>query len=142
MTRWTSCVSIETKVTLLHQETIAGGQLQYLLLHQAPEVTQQARKGTMKVEYAGYHPLQVSIFLALKGVPPNVPLDDQQQLFVEEITADYLEQQTVGITNAVTIGTKITNQRGPDFSQRRVRSLQQASGASQDDWVEFSVDGT
>lgn len=95
----------------------------------------------MKVEYAGYHPLQVSIFLAFKGVPPNVPLDDQQQLFVEEITADYLEQQTVGITNAVIVGTKITNQRGPDFSQRRVRSLQQASGAAQDDWVEFSVDG-
>ena len=119
-----------------HLNTIAGGHLHYLLLHHGIEVTRQVQQGTIEVDYAGLHTLQTTILVAFKGVPVGIPMDKEQKHFVEQITTEYLEGQTVGLTNAVIIGTQITNQRGADFSQRRIRNLQEASYG----WVELSVD--
>jgi len=136
--RWRSCISIDSKITLSHKNTISPGNLKYLLLQNAPEVKRQAQQSTIQVEYAGYQPLQTSIFVAFKGIPAGVPMDGAQKLFVEQVTTDYLDQQTVGLSNVMVIGTKITNQRGRGFDQRRIRSLQEDS--AEDDWVEFSID--
>lgn len=136
--RWRSCISIDSKITLSHKNTISPGNLKYLLLQNAPEVKRQAQQSTIQVEYAGFQPLQTSIFVAFKGIPAGVPMDGAQKLFVEQATTDYLDQQTVGLSNAMVIGTKITNQRGRGFDQRRIRSLQEDS--AEDDWVEFSID--
>jgi hypothetical protein len=65
-------------------------------------------------------------------------MDNEQKLFLEQVTTDYLDEQTVGFTNVNIIGTKITNQRGPESTQRHLRSLQE--GSPQDDWIELSMD--
>jgi hypothetical protein len=137
--KWHSCLSIESQITLSHKATITGGQLQYILLHQAPEITERAQQGTIRAIYAGHQPLQTSIFVAFKGVPAGVAMDNEQKLFLEQVTTDYLDEQTVGFTNVNVIGTKITNQRGPYTTQRHLRSLQEEE-AGHDDWIELSID--
>ena len=135
---WKSCVTIESKVTLLHRSTILSGQLQYLLIQNAPEVTKQAQLGSRPVEYAGYHPLQTSIAIAFKGVPSNTLLDSEQKFFMEGAISDFLGKQTVGLMNAIVIGAKITKQRGPHSIERRIRRLQTQEAS--EDWVELTVD--
>lgn len=92
----------------------------------------------MQVEYFGYEPIKTSISVAYSGVPSGIPMDDLQKQFVEDVTAEYLAEQTVGLTNVAIVGTKITNQRGPGFKQNRLRSLQE--GGSGGKWIELSMD--
>jgi hypothetical protein len=101
-------------------------------------VATQAQQGTIQAKYAGYDTLKKAVNIALQGVPYGVPMNNEQKLFVEQTTTEYLAENTVGLTNARIIGTNITGQRGPDFVQRRLRKLE--ADSTEEGWIELSVD--
>lgn len=120
-------------------------------------------KGDLEVIYGGFLPLDTNILVALKGVPPNLPMDDIQKLYFEQVVTDYLEKQTLGISNAPVIGSKIIHQHGPNFQidtalerrqllratgeqeqnidhHRRLQAEQNNQPAEVQDWIEFNVE--
>jgi len=153
---WSACVKLESKVTLSHLKSIQSGYLQYLLLEKYPQVTEHAQTGSIQVFYGGRVPIKAEALLAFKGVPSG-PINLQQQLFIEEVTTKYLSEETVGLSNAVVIGAKITHQRGPSFKEERIattasksligKSLignKKAKGPEskdgRNDWIELRMD--
>lgn len=135
---WSDCALIDCKVTLTHSTTIAGGNLNYLLLSSSDKVTTIVREGALDVEYAGYATLKTSLLVALQGVPAGVALDKEQKGFVEEVATAYAAEQTVGAVDATIVGTTITNQRGPGLSPQNRRNLQNSSAV--DGWIELTID--
>mmetsp|Transcript_14723 Transcript_14723/g.16858 ORF Transcript_14723/g.16858 Transcript_14723/m.16858 type:complete len:761 (+) Transcript_14723:138-2420(+) len=115
---WVACVKLESKVTLSHLKSIQSGYLQYLLLEKKNQVTKYAQTGSIQVSYSGLEPKKAEILLAFKGVPKG-KINTEQKLIIEEITSKYLSEETVGLSNAVVLGAKITHQRGPGFKEER-----------------------
>ena len=120
---------------LSHHETINSGEVHYRVLEQVDHLTKALDEETsVDVVYGGSYPLPpIALTVALKGVPTGVPMDDLQKTYLEQITANYLSQELLSMTSNTILSTKVIQQRGPTFSQRIRRDLQE------DDWIELTA---
>ena len=105
------------------------------MLEQVDHITNALDEATsVDVVYGGSYPLPpIALTIALKGVPTGVPIDDLQKTYLEQITTDYLSQELLSMTSNTILATKVITQRGPTFSQRIRRGLQE------DDWIELTA---
>ena len=105
------------------------------MLEQVDHLTNALDEATsVDVLYGGSYPLPpIALTIALKGVPTGVPMDDLQKTYLEQITTDYLSQELLSMTANTILATKVITQRGPTFSQRIRRGLQE------DDWIELTA---
>ena len=133
-------MSLESHVILAHHETINSGKVHYNMLSHIDDLfTALEREATkLDIVYGGDQPLPpLEIVVALKGVPPNVPMDDLQMTYFEQITTDYLAQQLLSISPFPVLSAKVKSQRGPSFVQRVRRGLQEQDTG--DDWIEVTT---
>ena len=134
---WKSCISIESTVALSHRYTISSGQVQFTMLQFSNTIVDYVAKTRIGIVYTGMVTQEEQLVIGLKGVPPGITMTDQQQLYLQDRTTNFLVHQTLGRSNSMLLGTRILEQRVPNLnSSRRLRKLQEGPTVVESDWIE------
>jgi Ubiquitin interaction motif len=134
---WSDCAPFDCQTTITHLNTIAGGNLEYLVYQYNDDLTNRIQRGNLDAQYSGRTTITATVLIAFKGTPIGELLDSEQQRFVETITSSFIAEGLVGLTNVNVVGSKIIYQNGPGVSSSR--RLQEISSQA-DNWIELTVD--
>jgi hypothetical protein len=115
----TNCTVADCQVAVNHLNTISQGNLQYMLLQHANNVTEWMHQGSMEIEYAGMETVTASILVRIEGIPAindggngkSKTMTNEQKHYTEDVMASFLEEKTMSQSNAIVLGANITSQR-------------------------------
>jgi hypothetical protein len=136
-----NCTVVDCQLVVNHRNTISPGNVKFLLLQQASNVTEWMHQGRLEIEYVGMETMTAQILLTLEGISGTTTnsdiLNDEQKHYIEDVITSFLEEMTMSQSNAVVLGANITSQRGHGSDHvDDNRSLKQMNNC----WVELSVD--